>query len=190
MSTTVEIKWFGQAGHGVLTAARTLARIFASEGRYVQSLFELSLQQRGVPVMAFNRVSDDPIRLHSWAEQVDVVAIIDSPQFFSPDFVNLRKESTAFVINSPANPDMIKKKFDLPGNSVYTLDANTISREEIGRVIPGISILSIVLIHLNMISLDDYKRRLQECLSLQFDKDIVEDNMRSFNRAVSEVNKR
>lgn len=188
MNTTLEIKWIGNAGYGVVTTVNTLAAVIAEKGRYVQSMFLQSIHQRGMPVMGCNRISTDPIRTHSWIEKMDVVAIINSPQFFLPDIVNDYKENTTFILNSTVEPEIIIKKYDLKGNPVYTLDANTISREEIGGVRPGICILSIVLNHLKLISIETFKSRLKDFLSIQLEPPIVEGNLRSVDRALSEVN--
>ena len=55
---TIEIRWHGRAGQGVVTAAVTLADVISTEeDLYVQAFPEFGAEKRGAPILAFNRIS-------------------------------------------------------------------------------------------------------------------------------------
>ena len=77
MKETIEVRWHGRARQGVVTAAVTLADVLCKEeGINVQAFPEFGAEKRGAPILAFNRISQKPIRLRS--------------QVYEPDYVYLR----------------------------------------------------------------------------------------------------
>ena len=65
MKDTIEIRWHGRGGQGAKTAALLLADVAFKTGKYVQGFPEYGPERMGAPITAYNRISSDPIRVHS-----------------------------------------------------------------------------------------------------------------------------
>ncbi|MDA8144687.1 MAG: 2-oxoacid:acceptor oxidoreductase family protein, partial [Thermaerobacter sp.] len=64
----IEIRWHSRGGQGAKTASLLLAEAMAAGGRYVQGFPEYGAEREGAPMLAFDRISDRPIRIHSGIE--------------------------------------------------------------------------------------------------------------------------
>ena len=65
MKDTVEIRWHGRGGQGAKTAALLLADVAFKTGKYVQGFPEYGPERMGAPITAYNRISSEPITVHS-----------------------------------------------------------------------------------------------------------------------------
>ena len=184
----LEIKWQGSAGQGVVTAAAVLAEVLAGEGKYVQAFPEFIAQKQRPSILAFNRVSDSPIKTHAGVDRAGTVVLMDVRQLLD---VNLKKnltENAAFIVNTTYTPDFIKEKLNLSEeNKIYTLDANTIAREEIDRSIPNIPLMAIVVDVLDLIPMERFRDRLKTLLSLKLSPELAAANINTVERALNEV---
>jgi len=195
MGKYLEVKWHGRAGQGVITAASVLAEVLAMEGKYVQAFPEFSLGEKTPAAKAYNRLSDSPLRLHSAIENADVVIIMDPALILNTDSNSHSdakknaKENAFYIVNTPLSPEYIKEKLDVPASIVYTLDADTIAREEIGEAIPNIPIMAVLMNWINWIPLENFKQRLNESLihTHRLGAERVLANIKSVDRGLKEV---
>ena len=186
MDGTIEISWYGKAGNGVVTASGALATVLASEGRYVQSMVEFSLQRKGYPVRAFNRISNSPIRNHSYVVQPDLVAVTDATLLLHSDILEGQKDDAIFFINAPCEPSHLRKRVDLRERSLHVLDADKISLEELGFVSPGVPLLSLMLKYMELISIDTFREKLKDFLSRKLSRELIEKNLAIIDRSLTE----
>ena len=101
MKGTIEIRWHGRAGQGVVTAAVTLADVLSSEeGKYVQAFPEFGAEKRGAPILAFNRISNRPIRSHSQVYYPDIVVVTDQSLLGMVNIAEGAKKDAIFIINT------------------------------------------------------------------------------------------
>ena len=77
MNKTVEIRWHGRGGQGAKTAALLLADVAFKTGKYVQGFPEYGPERMGAPITAYNRISDEPITVHSNIYEPDYVGVVD-----------------------------------------------------------------------------------------------------------------
>jgi pyruvate ferredoxin oxidoreductase gamma subunit len=84
MEAYTEIRWHGRAQQGVVTAAKVLGETALREGKFVQAFPEFGPERMGAPVKAFNRVSEEPIKLHCQVTSPRIVLIVD-PTVFTVD---------------------------------------------------------------------------------------------------------
>ena len=61
----VEIRWHGRGGQGAKTACLLLADVAFNSGKYVQGFPEYGPERMGAPITAYNRLSNEDIRVHS-----------------------------------------------------------------------------------------------------------------------------
>jgi hypothetical protein len=63
-----EIRWHARGGQGAVTAAKMVAEPALGQGKYFQAFPEYGPQRSGAPIVAFTRVSDEPIQLYCGIE--------------------------------------------------------------------------------------------------------------------------
>ena len=182
MGKNITIKWHGKTDRGLMDAASTLAVILAAAGKYVQAFPGFGVNTCGAPAAVFNRVSQSPIKLHSFIEKPDVEIVTEPGMLkyidFAPDSVGNGEKST-YVICTSLAPEFIKEKFNLTANGIFTLSTPSFS--------PHIALMTIVINHLELLPIGDFKERLKETLSGKLDNESVMESIRLIDRALDEV---
>lgn len=188
MKPTIEIRWHGRAGQGVVTAAVTLADVLAGEeGKYVQAFPEFGAEKRGAPILAFNRISQKPIRSHSQVYEPDIVVVTDPSLLGLIDVTDGAKEDAIFLLNTTFDIPLVRKKLNLGTRKVYALDAYTIAREEIGRPIPNVPMVAALIKVTGLLESKKFMEKLKASLSKKLRPEVVASNLRTVERAFKEV---
>jgi pyruvate ferredoxin oxidoreductase gamma subunit len=188
MKETIEIRWHGRAGQGVVTAAVTLADVLSSEkDTFVQAFPEFGAEKRGAPILAFNRISKKPIRIHSQVYDPDIVVVTDPSLLGMIDVTSGAKEDAFFLINTTYDISFIREKLPLGERKVYALDAYTIARDEINRAIPNVPMVSALVKITKFMDRDNFKQKMEIALEKKLRPEVVEMNLRTIDRAFEEV---
>lgn len=187
MSDMVEIRWHARAGQGAVTAAKSLAETALHEGKYVQAAPEYGPERAGAPLRAFNRISDQPIRLHSAVVSPQVVVVLDPTLVGIVDITEGTPEDATIVINSPDAPEKIRKKMGLRGRKVYTVDATKIALETLGRPIPNTPMMAALVRVTGLLKLENLLQQIEKTLGKKFVAKVVEGNLQAVKRAYEEV---
>lgn len=188
MKETIEIRWHGRAGQGVVTAAVTLADVLSTEkGRYVQAFPEFGAEKRGAPILAFNRISQKPIRTHSQVYHPDIVAVTDPSLLGLVDISDGAKDDCLFVLNTTYDLSLVRKRLQLGDRKIYAIDAYTIARDELGRAIPNVPMVAALVKVLNLMDLARFKENIKLSLAKKFRPEVVDMNLRTIDRAFAEV---
>ena len=95
----IEVRWHGRGGQGAWTASNLLAMAVSYEGKYVQSFPAFGPERSGAPVLAFTRISDEPIDLHSMVYEPDIVVVLDYTLLGSRAIVEGLKKNGYIIIN-------------------------------------------------------------------------------------------
>lgn len=133
MREIFEIRWHGRGGQGAKTASLLLADAAFSGGMYVQGFPEYGPERMGAPITAYNRISKNPVRVHSNIYEPDFVVVVDETLIESVDVTKGLKEDGAIIINSSRSAsDFIPFLKGYKGK-VFTCDARTISEETLGK---------------------------------------------------------
>jgi pyruvate ferredoxin oxidoreductase gamma subunit len=185
---TIEIRWHGRAGQGVVTAAVTLADVISTEeDLHVQAFPEFGAEKRGAPILAFNRISKKPIRSHSQVYYPDIVVVTDPSLLGMVDVTSGAKEDALFLMNTTFDLDLIRKKLSLDDKKIYALDAYTIAEKELGRAIPNVPMVSALVKITGLMDLDKFTKNVRGSLGKKLRPEIVEKNMKTIERAFKEV---
>lgn len=188
MKETIEIRWHGRAGQGVVTAAATLADVLSEEtGIYVQAFPEFGAEKRGAPILAFNRISKKPIRTHSQVYYPDIVVVTDPSLLSMVDVSDGAKEDAIFLLNTTFDISLIREKLSLGERKIYALDAYTIASDELGKAIPNVPMVAALVKVTNLMALDKFRKRVKKSLEKKLRPEVVEKNLRTINRALKEV---
>lgn len=94
-----EIRIHGRGGQGNVTASEFLAEAAFNDGRYAQSFPMFGSERHGAPVVAFVRISDEPIRRRSQIYDPDYVIVQDVSLFRDTDVMAGLKDGGLVVIN-------------------------------------------------------------------------------------------
>jgi len=187
MSELVEIRWHARAGQGAVTAAKSLAETALNEGKYVQAAPEYGPERAGAPLRAFNRISDKPIRLHSAVISPQVVVVLDPTLIGIVDVSEGTPEDAVIIINSPMSAGEMRKKMDLKGRKVFTVDATRIALETMGRPIPNTPMMAALVKVTGLLKLENILHEIEKVLGKKFVAKVVEGNLQAVKRAYEEV---
>jgi pyruvate ferredoxin oxidoreductase gamma subunit len=190
MARYLEIKWYGRSGQEVLTTAAVLAEVLAMEGKYVQAVPDFNSDKNSEIFQAYNRLSDSPVRVHSAITAADIVVIMDPALVLntSIDLKTNAKENAVYIISTSAAHGLIRERLVVPDNHIFTLDTHKIVREEIrnGTSIPNIPLITVLIRWIDWISIENFKERLRQLLSLLLNAERAEANIKSVDRVAEE----
>lgn len=189
MGQNIEVRWHGRAQQGVVTAAKVLGEACLGSGKYVQAFPEFGPERMGAPVKAYNRVSDEPIRLHCQVTNPRYVLIADPTLIGTVDVTEGAPEDAVYIINTQKSPQEMRIDLGLDGKParVYTLDAATISIETIGRLMPNTPMLGALSKVTDFITLEALKEDFKESYSKKFSPKVIEGNINAMQRGFDEV---
>ncbi|OPX60039.1 MAG: Pyruvate/ketoisovalerate oxidoreductases common subunit gamma [Methanomassiliicoccales archaeon PtaB.Bin215] len=184
--STIEIRWHGRGGQGVVTANEILAGAALKEGKFIKAFPEFGPERMGAPIRAFARISDEPIMVHSQVYFPDVVLIIDATLLKAGKVVEGLKEGGAVIANFPDDKSKLIQAVGRSEN-VYAVNATKIAIEEIGRPMTNTAMLGALVKVTNVVSIDTIIEEMRNKMSGKLSKDVVEKNLRAIKRAYEEV---
>ncbi len=189
MEKVIEVRWHGRGGQGAKTAAMLLAEAAADSGLFIQAFPEYGPERMGAPVLAFNRISSQPIRLRCHVEQPQIVVVLDPTLIGKVDVSGGLTEDGIILVNTPQKPEEVKKQLQLGGRRVYTVDASKISQEAIGRSIPNTPMMGALIRVSSLLPYEDFMKVTEKQLKEKFrDKqEVIEGNLEAIRRAYQEV---
>lgn len=189
MADYIEIRWHGRAQQGIVTAAKMVGEACLRSGKYVQAFPEFGPERMGAPVKAYNRVSDEPIRLHCQVTDPKYILIADSTLIATVNVTEGAPEDAIFIINTTKTPAEMRNELKLKNKKtlVYTLDASKISLEAIGRNMPNTPMLGALAKATGVITLDVLIDNFKENYSKKFSAKVVEGNIVAMTRGLQEV---
>jgi len=177
----IEIRWHGRGGQGAVTSVEMLALAAIEEGKYAQGFPAFGPERRGAPVMAFNRVSDKPIKIRSGIYRPDVVVVLDPSLVGLVPVTDGLKPGGILIVNTTKPAEDLRKKLNYSGK-LFTVDASHIAREELGVPIANTTMLGAVLKATGVLSLAAMKSPLEH----RFGR-VAAKNMSAMKRAFSEM---
>lgn len=183
MKTGLEIRWHGRGGQGAKTAALLLADVAFKTGQYVQGFPEYGPERMGAPITAYNRISKDPIRVHSNIYTPDLVVVVDETLLHSVDVTAGLKENGAIIINTPKGKEEVLPLLRGYKGKVYTVDARAISVETLGKNFPNSPMLAAAVAVSGIMSREQFISEMQASYEHKFAKkpEVIEGNMRALS---------
>jgi len=170
MKEIFEIRIHGRAGQGAKTVAQFIVEAAMKEGKFIQAFPSYSADREGEPLNAFVRISKKPILIHSQIENPDVVMVIDPTLIEAENVIaGLHPKKGILIVNSRLSPEELSKKLNFQGK-IYTINANKISFDFLGRNFPNIVVLGVFVRVTNQIKFSD----LEEVVKYRFLKKLGE----------------
>ena len=189
MSNLVEIRWHGRGGQGAKTASLLLADAAFNTGKYIQGFPEYGPERMGAPITAYNRISDEPITIHSNIYEPDFVVVVDDTLLEAVDVTAGLKESGAIVINTTKTPDEVRGLLKGYNGKVCTIDAKTISIETLGKYFPNTPMLAAIVKVSGIMDEQDFLNDMVESFKHKFAKkpEVIDGNMAALKRSLNEI---
>ena len=189
MKNGIEIRWHGRGGQGAKTAALLLADVAFKTGRNVQGFPEYGPERMGAPITAYNRISEDVIRVHSNIYTPDFVVVVDETLLDSVDVTAGLKEEGAIIINTQKKREEVVPKLRGYKGRVYTIDARRISVETLGKYFPNSPMLAATVAVSKVMTRETFIGEMRASYQHKFAKkpEVIKGNMEALKMTFKEV---
>ncbi len=189
MENLIEIRWHGRGGQGTKTASLLLADAAFNTGKYIQGFPEYGPERMGAPITAYNRISDDPITVHSNIYEPDYVVVVDDTLLETVDVTAGLKTNGAIVINTTKSEDYLKSVLKGYKGKVYTIDARKVSIQALGRYFPNTPMLAAIVKVTGIMNDEDFLKDMEGSFKHKFAKkpEVIDGNMKALEMALKEV---
>ena len=191
MNDLIEIRWHGRGGQGAKTASLLLADAAFNTGKYIQGFPEYGPERMGAPITAYNRISKNPITIHSNIYEPDYVVVVDDTLLSSVPVTDGLKEDGAIVINTTKTPEELKKLLKGYNGNVYTIDAKKVSLETLGKYFPNTPMLAAIVKVTGIMTDEELLEDMRKSFKHKFAKkpEVIDGNMKALEMALKEVKK-
>ena len=191
MEGLIEIRWHGRGGQGAKTASLLLADAAFNTGMYIQGFPEYGPERMGAPIVAYNRISNNPISIHSNIYEPDYVVVVDDTLLECVDVTSGLKETGAIVINTTKDADYLKSVLKGYKGEIYTIDARKVSMETLGKYFPNTPMLAAIVKVSNVMTDEELLNDMEGSFKHKFAKkpEVIEGNMKALKLALQEVKK-
>ena len=191
MNDLIEIRWHGRGGQGAKTASLLLADAAFNTGKYIQGFPEYGPERMGAPITAYNRISNNPITIHSNIYEPDYVVVVDDTLLEVVNVTAGLKKDGAIVINTTKSPEYLRSVLKDYSGDIYTIDARKVSMETLGKYFPNTPMLAAIVKVSNVMPDDAFIADMEGSFKHKFAKkpEVIEGNMNAIKLALTEVKK-
>ncbi len=189
MKDTIEIRWHGRGGQGAKTAALLLADVAFKTGKYVQGFPEYGPERMGAPITAYNRVSADPITIHSNIYYPDYVAVVDDSLLETIDVTHGLKPEGAIIVNTQRSKEEIVALLKGYQGKVVTIDAKDISVKTLGKNFPNSPMLAAVVAVTGVMEREVFLKEMEASFKHKFAKkpEVIDGNMKALEMTLEAI---
>ncbi|MDR0617274.1 MAG: 2-oxoacid:acceptor oxidoreductase family protein [Endomicrobium sp.] len=185
----IEVRWHGRGGQGAKTAALLFAETVMATGKYIQAFPEYGPERMGAPVQSFNRISEDPITIHSGITSPNYVVILDPSLMESVPVTDGIGQNGKIIVNTSFSSKEIASQLNIKEAQVYVVNASQIAQETIGKNIPNTPMLGALVkvigtLDINRV-LEDTKTKLTA--KFRHKPEVIDGNIASIKRAYDEA---
>ena len=182
-----EIRWHGRGGQGAVTAAKMVAELALGQNKYFQAFPEYGPERSGAPIVAFTRVSDEPIQIYAGIEHPQIVVVLDPSLLGIVDVTKGAPADAIVLVNSEMSPAELRKHYHLEGFHYYTIAATRIAVETIKRAIPNTPMVGALTRITGLFPIDEVVAFLRADFGKKFPPKVVEGNINAITRSYEEV---
>lgn len=165
--------------------AVTLAEIMAESGYYAQAFPDFTQLNHCLSGIAFNRISDQPIRIRSQVEKADIIAIL-KPDPGRTQWQEMAHPETTYIFNC-ASMDEVQPLMETEERNIQLVDIDSLNDQR-KNADPSVPMLAVVIKNLNMITTERLIESLEKKLRNEYNTDQVAGYIKSVNQALAELN--
>jgi pyruvate ferredoxin oxidoreductase gamma subunit len=156
-----EIRLHGRGGQGVVSASRLIAEAAILEGKYVQAFPEFGAERSGAPIAAYSRLSDEPIEIHSFIYNPNVVVVVDKSMASNKNTTSGLAKEGFFVSNFDGSPAELRTKIGLGREvKVFAVDATGVALRSLGRDFPNTPMMGALVKATEVVSIESMGKAL------------------------------
>ncbi len=176
-----EVRWHGRGGQGAWTAANLLATAVMLDGRHVQSFPAFGPERAGAPVLAFTRISDEPIEIHCMVYEPDAVVVLDPTLLATVNVVEGLKKGGSIIVNFDGDAEELYKALGVSKGEyrVFAVPATKLALEILKRPITNTAMIGALLKAHPLASMEN----LEKAVKARFPGKMGEANMELIRRA-------
>lgn len=182
-----EIRWHARGGQGAVTAAKMVAELAVERGRHFQAFPEYGPERSGAPIVAFTRISNEPIQIYSPIEHPNLVLVLDATLVGTIDVTEGAPDDAIVIVNTDQSPAAIASEMDFGTRKVVTVAATKIAEETIGKRIPNTPMVGAIARATGLFTLDEIEDHIRQSFGKKFSAKVVEGNVEAVRRAYNEV---
>lgn len=189
MNKVTEIRWHGRGGQGAKTAALLLADVAFQTGKYVQGFPEYGPERMGAPITAYNRISEQQIRVHSNIYDPQYVVVVDESLLETVDVTKGLKKDGAILVNTQKTKEEIIPLLKGYEGEVYIIDAHKVSMATLGKYFPNTPLLAAIVKVANIMDEETFLKEMRASLQHKFASkpEVIDGNMAALEMAMKEV---
>ncbi len=189
MNGRIEIRWHGRGGQGAKTAALLLADVAFKIGKQVQGFPEYGPERMGAPITAYNRISDEVIRVHSNIYNPDYVVVVDETLLHTVDVTRGLNPAGAIIVNTDKTPEEIAPQVAPYNGKIVTINARKISEEALGKYFPNSPMLAAVVAVTGIMPRDVFLNEMKSSYQHKFAKkpEVIDGNMKALEMTFDAV---
>jgi pyruvate ferredoxin oxidoreductase gamma subunit len=182
-----EIRWHARGGQGAVTAAKMVAELALGQGKHFQAFPEYGPERSGAPIVAFTRVSDEPIQLYCGIEHPQIVIVLDASLIAAVNVLKGAPDDAVVLVNSDMTPAQVREHYGLKGGRLFTIDATRIAMETIRRPIPNTPMVGALTRITDLFPIEKVLAFLRYEFGKKFPPKVVEGNLADITRSYEEV---
>lgn len=187
MKEMIEIRWHGRGGQGAVTAAKIVADSAVYGGKYVQAFPEFGAERAGAPVASFNRISSEPIYIHSQVEHPGIVLVLDPTLIGAVSVCDGLLDDGVLIVNTTESPRDIRTRCGMQKGKIYTIAATDISLRELKRNIPNTAMVAALVKVTGILELDTVIDNFKKKYASKYRPEVIDANVRSMKAAADEI---
>ena len=191
MQDLIEIRWHGRGGQGAKTASLLLADAAFNTGKFIQGFPEYGPERMGAPITAYNRISKNPITIHSNIYEPDYVVVVDDTLLETVDVTAGLKQSGGIIINTTKSKEYLESVLKGYSGNIYTIDARKISIDTLGKYFPNTPMLAAIVKVSNIMDDETFIKDMENSFKHKFAKkpEVIGGNMQALKLALNQVHK-
>ena len=170
MQDLIEIRWHGRGGQGAKTASLLLADAAFNTGKFIQGFPEYGPERMGAPITAYNRISKNPITIHSNIYEPDYVVVVDDTLLETVDVTAGLKQSGGIIINTTKSKEYLESVLKGYSGDIYTIDARKISIDTLGKYFPNTPMLAAIVKVSNIMDDETFIKYMENSFKHKFAK--------------------
>jgi len=178
----IEVRFHGRGGQGAVTSAELVALAAIDKGEYAQSMPSFGPERRGAPVVAYLRVSKEPIRIRAEVTKPDIVVVLDDSLLHIMDVTSDLKQGGLLVANTKMTEADLRGVTNYKGK-LAIVDALTIAMEVLKVPITNTTMIGALLKALDLVPFDAVVKQIEK----RFNPKLAERNVNAMKRAFEET---
>ena len=166
-----------------------MADVAFKTGKYVQGFPEYGPERMGAPITAYNRISDEEIRVHSNIYDPQYVVVVDESLLEAVDVTSGLKKDGAILVNTQRTKEEILPHLRGYEGDVYIIDAHKVSMETMGKYFPNTPLLAAIVKVAGVMDEEKFLREMRASFSHKFASkpEVIDGNMEALKMALKEV---